>query len=229
MILDTRAQSRQLQIPFPVELEQTLVAMDLKTFSGGEGYVESASRRSFSEWQKSRCGAAVTARGNLVNREYLQNAEAKDKLLSNEFPGTPSLAESIKQQFGRIFGPVVGPYAEVSPDLLKLWNLVAAAHTNRALEHTSRRAEKWKLFAMHKRRLVQQWGLFFHRGWVRLYNGRILDCFGSANQAQEPRSYSEERREKLQAEIFLSSFHPKRTSDELSPAPEGEEIDAFFY
>jgi hypothetical protein len=229
-IFDTRAQSRQLEIPFHETLTQTVVAMDLKTLSGGEGYTGWASRRTFTEWQGSRCGAAVTMRGNLVNKEYLENAAAKEKLLARDCPGKPSLQESMQQQFGRIFGPVVGPYAEVSPDFIKLLNLVAAAHTNRTLERSSRHSEKWKLYAMHKRRLVQRWGLFFHRGWARVLNGRILECFGSATHAPDPRSYSEERREQLHAEIFFSSFQSRRLSDELSPAPEGEEdLNAFFY
>jgi hypothetical protein len=204
--------------------------MDVKTFSGGEGYVDWASKRSFKEWQGSRCGAAVTMRGRKVNAEYLENANAKEKLLSKEFPGKPTIAKSIERQYGRIFGPVIGPYAEVSPDFLKLLDLVAAAHTNRTLARSSPRAEKWKLYAMHKRRLVQRWGLYFHRGWARVLNGRIFECFGNTSEALDPRGYSEERREQLQADLFFSAvLHPNRLSDELSPAPEGEEKDAFFY
>jgi hypothetical protein len=126
-------------------------------------------------------------------------------------------------QLKRVFGPVVGPYAEVSPDLLKLWGFVAAAQANKTLERAPLHAEKWKVLAMHKRRLVQRWGLYFHRGWARLLNGRITECFGTVEEALDPRGYSEERREQLQAQFFLSSIHGSRRSEDPSPDSEGEE------
>ncbi len=224
IVVDTRGQSRTQEIPFHESLAQMLTVMDLKTLSGGEGYRNDAEKRKIKDYHSSRCGAAVTARGKRVHGDYVSKATALDKKIAKFDPGAPKCVTCVTQH-QRILGPVVGPYAEVSSDFLMLWNFVAAAQTNKALARSRFSAGKWKLFAVHKFRLVQRWGLFFHRGWARLLDARITELFGTVQEALDPRGYSEERREQLQAHFFLASIHADRQSDVPSPDSEGEEED----
>ena len=165
----------------------------------------------------------MTARGSRVHKDYVSKADAIDKKIRGVYPGAPKCVTCVAQ-YGRIFGPTVGPYSEVSPDFIKMWNLVAAAQTNKALARTNFTGGKWKMFAMHKYRLVQRWGLFFHRGWARLLHARITELYGIIPENFDSRGYSVDRGEQLQAHFFFSSIHGEdRMSDELSPASDGEE------
>lgn len=224
MIFNTCAQSSSQEIPFDESMRQRITVMDFKTISGGEGYRNDAEKRKIKDYYTSRCGAAVTARGNRVHKDYVSKATAIDKKIARVYPGAPKCVACVTQ-YGRIFGPTVGPYSEVSPDFIKLWNLVAAAQTNKALGRSRFTGGKWKLFAMHKYRLVQSWGLYFHRGWARLLDARITELYGIIPDSFDSRGYSEERREQLQAHFFFSSIHGDRLSDELSPDSDGEEED----
>lgn len=229
LVISTVAQNNNQEIPFHESMRQTRIVMDFKTTSGGKEYREKAAKRGFKEFYSSRCGAGVTARGNMVNREYLSKATALDKKIATVYPGAPKCVTCVTQ-YGRIYGPAVGPFAEVSPDFVMLTNFVAAAQTNKALASSTYSGGKWKLYALHKHRLVQRWGLFFHRGWARLLDARIADLYGTLPEPDDSRGYSEERREQLQAHFILSSIRGDRMSDDplLGSDEEEEGLDAGY-
>ena len=84
-------------------------------------------------------------------------------------------------QAGRILGPVVGAFGEISSDVQVIANAVAE---ELALEHCSFYGDKTlkvvKDFLINQ--LYQSWGLTAHRGWARL----LLDRQDSRCLVQVP-------------------------------------------
>ena len=110
--------------------------------------------------------AVVNARQKKVNTDYHSRAKSLDARGGDTRDGFEAEISSYGQG-GRVLGPVVGAFGEMSEDVKELANAMAE---ELAVEHCSFYGDKTskavKGFFLNQ--LYRSWGHTAHRGWARL-------------------------------------------------------------
>ena len=110
-----------------------------------------------------------------VNDDYHKRAAKLDEKLGTAAGSTGPFEKELNQygQKGRVAGPVVGAFAETSPDTYAIADLVASVL---AAEHCSFYSEKpSEAKALFSQQLYRSLGLTAHLGWARLLVDRHRD------------------------------------------------------
>ena len=118
--------------------------------------------------------AVVNTRQKKVNTDYHSRAKSLDARGGDTRDGFEAELSSYGQG-GRVLGPVVGAFGEMSDDVKELANTVAEEF---AVEHCSFYGEKApkavKGFFLNQ--LYCSWGHTAHRGWARLLLAAAVWC-----------------------------------------------------
>ena len=124
------------------------------------------------EWN---CSSGGQKRQKQVNDDYHKRAKKLDEKLGNAAGQTGPFENELNQygQKGRVAGPVVGAFAEMSPDTYAIADLVASVLGE---EHCSYFADKPSAAkALFTQQLYRSLGLAAHLGWARLLVDRHQD------------------------------------------------------
>ena len=119
--------------------------------------------------------AVVTKRQQEVNGKYHKKAGELD-LEQGTAPGNTGPFEKELNEYGqkgRVIAPVVGAFAEMSPDTYAIADLISSVLAD---EHCSFFADKpSEAKSMFTQRLYRSLGLAAHLGWARLLVDRYRD------------------------------------------------------
>jgi hypothetical protein len=119
--------------------------------------------------------AVVKKRQKQVNGDYHKRAVKLDENLGTAAGSTGPFKKELNQygQKGRVAGPVVGAFAEMSSDTYAIADLVASVLAD---EHCSYYSEKQSdAKALFTQQLYRSLGLTAHLGWARLLVDRYRD------------------------------------------------------
>jgi hypothetical protein len=119
--------------------------------------------------------AVVTKRQAEVNTNYHKRVAKLDESLGTAAGATGPFAKELMQygHGGRVLAPVIGAFAEMSPDTYAICDLAA---TVLAAEHCSFFSDTPSdAKALYTQRLYQSVGLAAHLGWARLLVDRFRD------------------------------------------------------
>ena len=145
----------------------------------------------------------VNARQKKVNTDYHSRAKSLDARGGDTHDGFEAELSSYGQG-GRVLGPVVGAFGEISEDVKELANAVAE---ELAVEHCSFYGDKAskvvKGFFLNQ--LYRSWGHTAHRGWARL----LLDRGSLVQVPNAPRRRARADDRYYKEDIMESYFHPK--------------------
>ena len=131
--------------------------MELKVIGGGPShYARDDVRRCF----------AVAARASLIPGEYRAKALRLDHLHCNVPEGTPGPVTMKLASYGRIWGLAFGAYAEASPDVHELLDVLASSCASRQWARMGSR-DSQDAAATLKGSLYRSWGLMAARGQAR--------------------------------------------------------------
>ena len=158
--------------------------------------------------------AVVTKRQNEVNTDYHKRAgklDAEQGLAPGAGPFTTELDQY--GQNGRVIAPVVGAFAEMSPDTYMIADLVASVL---AEEHCSYYCEPPSdAKAMYTNRLYRSLGLAAHLGWARLLVDRYRDLVEQPLPARQKtasaRSLAPEDEDAFEHDNFANPETPHHT------------------
>ena len=119
--------------------------------------------------------AVVKKRQEQVNKDYHTRARKLDEERGTIAGTSGSFAHELNQygQNGRVVGPVVGAFAEVSPDIYAISDLVASVLADEHCSYFSEKPSAAK--AMFTQKLYRSLGLTAHLGWARLLVDRYRD------------------------------------------------------
>ena len=154
-----------------------------------------------------KVGAVVLKRQTEVNKKYRKRAGELDAKQGSA-PGVPGpFTKELNGygQKGRVLVPVVGAFAEMSPDVYTIADLVSSAL---AEEHCSFFADSPSAMkALYTQRLYRSLGLTAHLGWARLLVDRYRDQVESAAPAASktgPRNCSRDEEDAYEHESFMN-------------------------
>ena len=166
VMLDCRFLSSTLDGVGSILLRGKKTLADVKTKSCDDKYAAEST---------GTANAVVTKRQREVNDEYHKKAAEVD-LESGTAPGdTEPFKRSLNEygQKGRVIAPVVGAFAEMSPDIYAIPDLIASVL---AADHCSFFNDKPAAAkGMFTQRLYRYFGLAAHLGWARLLTDRFRD------------------------------------------------------
>ena len=166
LLIDGRFLSTTLDGVGASLLRGTRTLADVKTKSCDDKYP--------AERSGSAC-AVVTKRQQEVNEQYHKKAGELD-LEQGTAPGsTGPFRKELNEygQKGRVIAPVVGAFAEMSPDTYAIADLISSVLAN---EHCSFFTDKpSEAKGMFTQRLYRSLGLAAHLGWARLLVDRYRD------------------------------------------------------
>ena len=147
--------------------------------------------------------AVVNARQKKVNTDYHSRAKSLDARGGDTRDGFEAELNSYGQG-GRVLGPVVGAFGEMSDDVKELANAVAE---ELAVEHCSFYGDKTskavKGFFLNQ--VYRSWGHTAHRGWARL----LLDRRSLVQVPNAPRRRARADDRYYEKNIMESYFHPE--------------------
>ena len=176
---------------------------DLKTLSPCDPY---------SNDRTGNPNAVVNARQKKVNMDYHSRAKSLDARGGDTRDGFEAELNSYGQG-GRVLGPVVGAFGEMSDDVKELANAVAE---ELAVEHCSFYGDKTskvvKGFFLNQ--LYRSWGHTAHRGWARL----LLDRRSLVQVPNAPRRRARADDTYYEENIMESYFHPEG-DHHIGPGP----------
>jgi hypothetical protein len=154
-----------------------LSLVDIKTLAPGTAYSEHPNIFSCE---------AVKKRASAVNDQYHRHAKTLDHNLHGTLPDVTGVIEQELNSYGcqgRVLGACVGAFCECSPDIFSIRDLVAHCQGLQLMDVTTLSYND--ATAIYKRKILQNWGLTFARGWARVLLGRRRDlvvdgCFSSS-------------------------------------------------
>ena len=159
-------------------MSSTLDGKGTHTLRGVKTLVDVKTKSCDAQYPAERTGkgcGAVTKRQAEVNEKYHKRAEELD-LKQGSVPGVPGPFTKELSEFGkngRVLAPVVGAFAEMSPDVHTISELISSAL---AEEHCSFFAVSPSIVkAMYMQRMYRSLGLTAHLGWARLLVDRHRD------------------------------------------------------
>ena len=146
---------------------------------------------------------AFSRNGKKVNTDYHSRAKSLDARGGDTRDGFEAELNSYGQG-GRVLGPVIGAFGEMSDDVKELANAVAE---ELAVEHCSFCGDKTskavKGFFLNQ--VYRSWGHTAHRGWARL----LLDRRSLVQVPNAPRRRARADDRYYEENIMESYFHPE--------------------
>ena len=134
----------------------------------------------------------VKKRQKKVNDDHHKRAGKLDEKLGTAAGSTGPIKKELSQygQKGRVTGPVVGAFAEMSPDTYAIADLVASILGEEHCSYFSEKPAAAK--ALFTQQLYRSLGLTAHLGWARLLVDRYRDLVqipaATAQQTSAPRA-----------------------------------------